>query len=326
MITVYFEKNRLLQSQIITNEDLSLLQKAIWIDLLCPTDAEETLIETYLKFNIPSKKEMQAIEPSSRFYHDNNAVFMTATVIANSTSSAPSSEAVTFIFTEMTLVTIRYSEPQSFSSFISSILKQNTLPYNVSTIFIGLLESSVDRLADILESVTSKLDDISQTIFRPKISERKTKGINYKKLLQEIGANGDLGAKSTESLISFNRLISYFKKNKGTMLDSNQLTQLELTAKDIDALSDHAAFISNKVGFLLDATLGMVNIEQSNIIKIFSVAAVIFLPPTLIASIYGMNFHVMPELHWALGYPFALVLMIISAWLPYQYFKHRKWL
>jgi magnesium transporter len=141
-----------------------------------------------------------------------------------------------------------------------------------------------------------------------------------------MGANADLNTKVCESLVTFNRLIPFFSQMAGSRINDERLQRLGTLGKDINSLSDHAIFLSSKVNFLLDATLGMVNIEQNNIIKIFSVAAVIFLPPTLVASIYGMNFHIMPELEWHYGYVYALGMILLAAWLPYKYFKHKKWL
>ena len=192
------------------------------------------------------------------------------------------------------------------------------------TLLIELLDVTVDRLADILELVGARLEEYSKIIFQPQ--DNTTAKLNYQKLMQEIGANGDLNTKARESLVTFNRLISFLAQTAGSRVDTEGQLRLATLGKDIVSLSDHANFVSSKINFLLDATLGMVSIEQNNIIKIFSVAAVIFLPPTLVASIYGMNFQFMPELMWKYGYIYSIGMIIIAAWLPYKYFKHRKWL
>lgn len=150
--------------------------------------------------------------------------------------------------------------------------------------------------------------------------------VDHKLRLQELGANVDLNTKIQDSLVTFNRLITFFCQIFEEKLDKDMQTKLHTISQDIHFLSDYLTFLSNKAYFLLDATLGMINIEQNDIIKIFSIVAVILLPPTLVASIYGMNFQHMPELSWRIGYPFAIVLMLISAWLPYKYFKKKKWL
>lgn len=327
MITAYRLTALGLQPVDIVAENVDLLNDARWIDLLSPNKQEEKLVEKYLDLDIPTKKEMQEIEPSNRLYKEGNTLFMTATMVSQSDSSNPSTDAVTFILTDKRLITVRYIEPHSFSLFISRLSRTYKNETQAEQLLIGLLESTVDRLADILENITHNLDHYSQLIFRPGQSNGNSQErTDYTSLLQNIGANGDLGTKARDSLVSFNRLVYYLGQTFGSKFEAEFQLNMSIIKKDIDALSDHASFISTKVSFLLNATLGMVNIEQNNIIKIFSVAAVIFLPPTLIASIYGMNFSFMPELDWRLGYPIAIMLMLISAWLPYRYFKKRKWL
>lgn len=324
MITAYLVENGALRSYIISKENHVLLKQAIWIDLLLPTSEEDKLIESMIFLNIPTRDDMREIEISNRLYKENNALFMTASMLVRSESKEPILDAVSFILTKSQLITIRYFDLQAFSIFISRIIKNEVNEANPRNLLIYLLEMIIDRVADILERVGGSIDKHSQIIFRP--NGRPKDKINFQQVLQEIGANGDLGAKVRESLITFSRLISYFKQNEKAALDiDNELHLVTLTA-DIQALSDHVGFLSNQVNFLLNATLGMININQSNIIKIFSIAAVIFLPPTVVASIYGMNFEFMPELKWHYGFPFAVGAMFLSALIPYQFFKWKKWM
>lgn len=300
--------------------NLFLLKDCLWVDLISPTSEEEAMVEKCLGINIPTREEMQEIELSSRLYKENDIIFMTATMIAQSESLTPKQDAVTFLLTKTQLITIRYIEPQAFKLFTRRISKASNIE-SPNTILTELLDATIDRLADILELISHLLDNYSKNIFQPDASTN----INYKQLLQQLGVTGELNSKIVESLVSFNRLIPFFDQ---AAVRSNSATHVRLNSlsKDVTSLSDHAIFLSNKIGFLLEATLGMVQIEQNAIIKIFSVAAVIFLPPTLIASIYGMNFHFIPELNWKFGYIFAIGLMLFSSWLPYRYFKYRKWL
>ncbi len=322
MIVAYsIVQNKIESIEVQTGNSVEL-DKAIWIDLLSPTRKEEKFVEEYLKIDVPTKKEMKGIEQSSRLYRENGSIFMTATMVAHSKSAEPKADPITFVLLEKKLVTVRYIEPHSFHMFIRHIKKAAANEYTPEKLLIDLYESTTDRLADILETLSHKFDEISKKIFHNKSNEP----IDYHKILQNIGSNGDLGAKVRESLASFNRLLVFFEQSAGSSFDIDTKVRLSIVMKDLSSLSDYASFISNKVNFLLDATLGMVSIEQNNIIKIFSVAAVIFLPPTLIASVYGMNFHHMPELNWYIGYPFAIVLMLISSFLPYRYFKSKKWL
>ena len=322
MITAYSIVQDKIESAEVKVGNNGNIENAVWIDLISPTKQEEKFIEAYLKLNIPTKKEMKGIEQSSRLYKEQGSIYMTATMVAQSKSAEPKANPVTFILSEHKLITVRYIEPHSFHMFIQRINKSDANDYTPETLLIDLYEATTDRLADILETLSHKFDELSKKIFHNKTD----KPVDYKGLLQKIGSNGDLGAKVRESLASFNRLLVFFEQSAGSSFDMDTRARLAIIMKDLSSLSDYASFISNKVNFLLDATLGMINIEQNNIIKIFSVAAVIFLPPTLIASMYGMNFKHMPELGWNLGYPISLVLMGISAWLPYRYFKRKKWL
>ena len=323
MIIAYLSKNKL-KPETITSTNQSLLAEALWIDLLVPSKDEEMLVEGLFNIDIPLREEMQGIEPSSRLYKENGTIFMTATMIAKSDSSEPKSDAITLIIKDDKLITVRYIEPQAFALFTSHLPSLSPDSHGATELIVALLEATIDRLADICERIGRCLDTYSQTIFRAKAPDKIK--INYKQLLQELGSNGDLNAKAWESLASFNRLNGFFGQAVASTLDEEMKSRLIALTKDISALSDQVKFLTSKINFLLDATLGMVNIEQNNIIKIFSIAAVIFLPPTLIASIYGMNFQVIPGLKWRFGYPLSIVLMLLSSWLPYQYFKIKKWL
>lgn len=322
MIIAYLNQNKL-QPELITADNQELLKSALWIDMLNPTRDEEKLVETMIHLDVPTREEMLEIELSSRLYKEDNALFMTVTMVAKSDTPEPKSDAVTLILADNLLVTIRYIEPLSFALFISQLPKLSKDDLNAVSLLIELLDTSIDRLADILENVSRALEEYSQALFHSQNGQDSHR-IDYKKFLQQIGAGNDLNTKVQESLISFNRLITFFSKKYATD-DLNIQSRLLMLSKDAKSLKDHVIFLSGKVVFLLDATLGLVNIEQNNIIKIFSIASVVLLPPTLIASIYGMNFDFMPELKWRLGYPFAILLMFFSAWLPYKYFKMKKW-
>jgi magnesium transporter len=313
-----------LEIQEITAANQALLSEALWIDLLSPSKEEEALVEQQCKLEIPTREEMGEIELSSRLYKESGTLYMTATMIAQADSPAPMLDPVSFMLTQQQLITIRYIEPKSFKLVVANFNKLDNTPHDAITVFIELLDATVDRLADILELVGRRMDEYSKTIFQNQtVSAAK---LDYKILMQQMGANADLNTKVCESLITFNRLITFFSQMAALRIDENHLLRLGTQSKDISSLSDHAIFLSAKVNFLLDATLGMVSIEQNNIIKIFSVAAVIFLPPTLVASIYGMNFKGMPDLDWHYGYAYALGLILFAAWLPYRFFKHKKWL
>ncbi|CEK09525.1 magnesium/cobalt transporter CorA [Legionella hackeliae] len=324
MIIAYLD-DQIIQAHEITKENIALVDRAIWLDLVSPTHEEEQIVEDKLGLNIPTREEMLEIELSSRLYKNKDALFMTANMIAQSESN-PKHEAVSFVLTKEKLITIRYIDPLAFKLFVMQLHKLDLNRSNPALLLITLLEATVDRLADILESVGHNLEKLSKVIFHSPANPPAGEKTDYQQIIQKVGIHADLNTNTRECLLTFNRLIAFFSQSAGTQIDAEGQTRLTTLSKDINSLSDHASFISSKINFLLDATLGLINIEQNAIIKIFSVAAVIFLPPTLIASIYGMNFKWMPELDLRWGYWVILAIMLLSALLPYKFFKYKKWL
>jgi magnesium transporter len=321
MVNVYFHEKSYQFRE--TDLDNSSLTQAIWIDLLNPSEKERQEVEKALGIHMPTQAEMCEIELSSRLYRDNGNLFMTVLTIAYSDSPKPKLAPITLILTLQQLITIRYIEPQSFNLFLSQ-LKKNKLTKPIE-LLTELLDVSIDRLADILERVGHRLDETSEIILRPELLESTSK-LNYRQFLYQVGIYGDLNTKARESLITFNRLVSFFEQIEGERLPKELQSRLFTVSKDIESLSSHADFLATKFNFLLDAILGMVNIDQNNTIRILSVIAVVFLPPMLVAGIYGMNFKFMPELSWYFGYPLALVVIVLAAWIPYKYFKRHRWL
>lgn len=320
MLHAYSCENNLLK-RIQLDPGKHISQNAVWIDLFEPTPQEEHAAEQCLNIDIPTRAEMNEIELSNRFYQEGDALYLTLTVIANADHD-PQTHAVTFVLTPQTMVSVRYTNLQPFHAFSTRAERSATGPNcNSKLLFMGLLEAIINRLADILETAGSQIDKLSHQILHQRPEKSETP--DFQKMLEQVGQHGDRISKARESMVSIQRLIGFLSTVKN---DEEVTNRLRTIAADASALNDHAMFLSGKITFLLDATLGMINIEQNNIIKIFSVAAVVFLPPTLIASIYGMNFRHMPELNWMGGYPMALCLMVASAILPYSYFKRRKWL
>jgi magnesium transporter len=184
----------------------------------------------------------------------------------------------------------------------------------------------IDRAADILERTGAEIDRVSHDIFEPE-GRRVDRTITYRYILRTIGRKGDLTSKVRESLVSIGRVLLYLANEADAMKWPKEMrSQLKTMQRDVQSLSDHASYLGNKITFLLDAMLGVMSVEQNNIIKTVSIAAVVLLPPTLVATIYGMNFKNMPELSWEYGYPLALVLMVVAALLPYFFFKWKRWL
>jgi magnesium transporter len=297
----------------------------LWADLFEPTGEEERAVESLLTVDVPTRDEMSEIETSSRLYEEGGAVYMTATVGSRMDSATPVSSAITFILADGRLITNRYVDPTPVRRFMSHVVRSPAACTSSATLLAGLVEAFVERIADLLEKVQGELDVVSATIF-PRTDGAAASNRDLHAMIQKIGANGDLISKARESLVSFQRLLTYVQQAGGVTLSSDQRGRFKSALRDVQSLSDHASFLGGKVSFLLDAVLGLINLEQNNIIKIFSVAAAMFLPPTLIASIYGMNFDFMPELHEHWGYPLALLAMVVSAVVPYAYFRRKGWL
>jgi len=300
-------------------------EHAMWIDMVAPTLDEERAVERAMGVDVPTREELQEIEPSSRVYKQAGALFLTATVISNADTPRPQTTVVTFVLTAGRLVTVRYAALQAFTTFVVRQQRGELARPDGKQVLLGLLDAIVDRVADILERIGGDLDAVSHEIFRADGHAGK-RSSTLRHLLRRIGRNGDITLKASESLVSLARVLTFLQQAGNRAVETEANGALETLDRDVRSLGNHATFLSDEVSFLLQATLGMVNIEQTDIIKIFSVAAVIFLPPTLVASIYGMNFQFMPELNWVFGYPFAILLMIISALLPYRFFKKRGWL
>lgn len=294
----------------------------VWIDMLSPPVDEIDAVEQLLDIEVPSREEMQEIELSSRLYVEGPALVMTMPVLINSATDEPESAPITFMLVNHQLLTLRYTDPLSFKIFARRINREPCLIATGEQALLGLLEQITDRLADILEVSIADLDGLSKEVFRTASSS--TKGRAFTEILRRIGRTGDLGSKIKDSLLGLNRLLLFLSSQPAIKGENRDRTKTLL--RDVTSITEHATFISNKTQFLLDATLGLINIEQNSIIKIFSVAAVAFLPPTLIASIYGMNYTNMPELSWKYGYLFAIALMIFSALVPFTYFRYKRWL
>lgn len=304
--------------------DTELPGGVIWYDLLQPTLAEEAIVSRALGIELPTQDEMREIELSARLYHEDGAEFMTALTVTGIGTDDPVKSPVTFVLKGATLVTIRHVEPKSFEGVIARSRRTGEA-VTAEGIMLALLDGITDRIADALERTGDEIDAISKEIFRKKQSNAGARTHDLQSLIDQIGLKGEFLGAIRESLVSISRLLAYHVAST-TNLRKDAKQKAKLLQRDATSLGEHASFLSDKTTFLLDATLGLINLQQNQIIKIFSVAAVAFLPPTLVASIYGMNFDHMPELHFSYGYPMALGLMVLSAVLPCVYFKRRGWL
>ncbi|MBR1190867.1 magnesium transporter CorA family protein [Bradyrhizobium sp. AUGA SZCCT0160] len=325
MLSVYVPSESTLK-KVEVAEPATLPESAVWIDMVKPTGEEDRAVERLTGIAVPTREDMQEIEISSRLYIENGARYMTATLMCHSDTDMPRTTAVTFIMAGHRLVTVRYDMPKPFA-LVENKLARSCMPgITGEMVLMELVDAVIDRCADILEKVGADVDQVSHDIFEPE-SERHGQAKRYSQILIAIGRKGDLTSKVRESLVSVGRVVTFLSAvMEGVKWSKDMREQLKTMQRDVASLTDHASYLSNKITFVLDAMLGVVNLEQNNIIKLFSVMAVVLMPPTLIASIYGMNFKAMPELEWAHGYPMALVMMLMAAVLPYFLFRWKKWL
>ncbi|MDE1173463.1 MAG: magnesium/cobalt transporter CorA [Parvibaculaceae bacterium] len=322
MITAYVRTNGSL-SPISVDHSGSIPHEAVWIDLVAPSEQEVRLVDEELQIDIPSLEQMEEIEVSSRLYEEDNAIYLTSTVLTNADTDQPEGIPVTFVMVGHRLVTLRYGEPLPFKVYAAKARRHHLPCSTGEEVLSGLLDAIVDRVADVLERIQRDLDDLSRVIFA---KDRARGKVDFEAVLRGVGRIQALTSKARDCLVGINRVLSFLGRPSESRVAKASSKNFKTIARDVTALSDHATFLTSNINFVLDATLGMINSEQNGIIKIFSVAAVVFLPPTLLASIYGMNFQVIPELKWEYGYPFAIGMMILSAVLPYYFFKRRGWL
>lgn len=301
---------------------------ATWIDLEDPTREEDKLVEECIQVQVPTRDDMREIEPSSRLYEQNGALYMTVSALYGVEEGRPASDPLGFVLTKDRLVTIRYVTPKPLRTFQQNARRDHMLVQDSLTALYGILDSIVDRLADELESAGSEIEKISAHIFAKETSARRIPAERLTALLTRIGRGQTLLTKVRETALSTARLLSFLSSTMH-MKDEKAAAVRERVGSlstDVHSLIEHSSFLGDNLIFLLDATLGLISIEQNAAMKLFSWAALVFLPPTLIAGIYGMNFKHMPELQWIHGYPMALTLILISAVAPILYLKRRGWI
>lgn len=333
MITAYRISG---EATVLAAEDIAagLDSDIVWIDLTAPSRAEEEAIETALKISVPTREDLKDIEPSSRLFVENGGIFMTASLVWKTETDFPDLTDIAFILTGERLLTVRYAEPRAFKLFAAALSRfcqnghgpegEGARRITASHLLVRLIETISDRTAEILEQETARIDALSLQVFSNQGKRRPPRYLEDR--LIDVAAHHRLLGKVRESLSSIARLVSFLQSLPVIQGDDETRNLSHTIARDIQSLSEHVSFIAGNITFLLDASLGLISVEQNAIIKIFSIASVVFLPPTLVASVYGMNFQFMPELGWSFGYPMSLVAMLVSAIVPYIFFRWKGWL
>jgi magnesium transporter len=297
----------------------------VFLDLMNPAKAEETEAEQWLEYQLPTREEMQEIEESARLYTEKGALYMTAWVPVGLDTPNPDTSAITFVVSPETLTTVRYSDPMAWRVLPDQVRRQCHTPVSSDAVFLLLLELIVSRIADALQSIETDLRNISRDIFR--VDPNKTGTGNecdLNEVIKLLGRRNALVANLRECLVSIARMLQFFLNNASPWMKGELAAQFRSVARDVKSLDDYTNQQTQEMTFLLESTLGLINIQQNQIIKIFTIAGVIFMPPTLIASIYGMNFEHMPELSHRWAYPIVLFALVLSAILPIVWFKSKK--
>jgi magnesium transporter len=301
---------------------------AVWIDLFSATDEEIASVAKALKITIPSRDDLEEIESSSRLQFDDGWMQLSTPVSAHSDDEGPTP--VGFLVSEKFLITIRYTEMRGFDTAIKLFSKDNAPACETDDVFAALIEGMVDYGADMLEQIGVTLNVLSRGIFHEYRKQKSARSVRRKnrelnEALLEIGSNGDHLSQIRESLLGLQRIVPFATEKSQGWIKPEIQARLKTVNRDILSLADFEVHLSNKIQFLLDATLGFINTEQNDIFKVLTIVSVVGIPPTFFASLWGMNFHNMPEYSWTYGYEFGLLVIFVSTLVPIFWFKWRGW-
>jgi magnesium transporter len=300
------------------------LGDAICVDLFNPTDDEVKQVNRAFGIEVPARHELEEIESSSRLQIDDDTLSLSMPIVAHGDDEGPTP--LGFVLTKNVLIIVRYSELRVLPDVVAALEKNGE--QTSSDVMVRLIDAMVDFAADVLERIGSDLNEISRQAFRRYASQRAHNVARATRRLKDtlvsLGAAGEQLSQIRESILGLQR-ITGFAADKGKWIDAENGKRLKTASMDLQSLADFENHLSNKVQFLLDAVLGFINTEQNDIFKVLTIVSVVGIPPTLIASMYGMNFVNTPEYHWNYGYAWGLFLIVISAVLPTIWFKWRGW-
>jgi magnesium transporter len=299
-----------------------------WLDLINPTREERASVENDYGLELPSREELSEVESSSRISEENGVLFLSIPVTAHVHAIEEAPSPIGFVLSKDVLVTIRYTQLHSFDAAAAKFSKRDTRGSSVDA-FATLVEEMVDLSADLLEGIAGELDGVSRSVFlRTRTRQRHLTRSNdaLRHTLIEVGNAGERLSRIRGTLLGLQRIVPFVSEPERDWIPNDLRSRLKLAQGDLLSLTDYETHLSDKVQFLLDAVLGFINTKQNDIFTVLTIVSVIGIPPTLVASIYGMNFKNMPELDWAWGYQFGLALIALSTVLPILWFKWRGWL
>ena len=327
MLNIFTLANgRLFQEEIESLEELTKFQP-IWVDLESPTLEEKRWIKQHYGLSIPEDAMDDDIEESARFYEEDNGELHIRSDFLIDDDEDPRSVRVAFILNQHNanlksrgvLFSIHDEDVPVFRLLRLRARRAPGLIEDAKEVLLKLFDADAEYSADTLENIYDELEGVSKQVLAGDVTDTRAGEV-----LAAIARQEDLNGRIRRNVMDTRRAVSFMMRSK--MLNSNQFEEARQILRDIESLDSHTAFLFDKINFLMDATVGFININQNKIIKIFSVASVALLPPTLIASVYGMNFRFMPELEWKYGYVYVLLLMVASAVGPMMYFRRRGWL
>lgn len=304
------------------------LRSAIWIDLISPTPEEATAIAAATGFTVPTEASASEIEASSRLATRDGVLYLSMPLILRS-EHGPLGVPAAFVLSPERLLTVRFAPSQVFDAFASHMPRGEDIHPGSAHILIGLMEAIVDRQADALEQVAHELDGISHRIFAMGIHQqggRKREDATLRITLGQLGRLGDLISHVRDTLVGAARIAPYVESTAAAWLPKELTPRIKTLQQDIASLNDFDTHLNDKLQFLLDATMGFINIAQNNVMKVMTIASVVGIPPVLVAGIYGMNFKSMPEYDWTHGYAYGLGLILLTTLIPLAIFRWRKWI
>lgn len=319
MINVFVLQNgRLNQVNIDSRSDLERVAP-VWADLTDPNDDERAWVKSIYGVTLPGQDEVKDIEASARYYEADGDLHLRTDFLLEEGDGPSRVVTVAFILARNMLFSVHTDDLPVFRLVRMRARSRPGSIADYKDVLLDLYATDAEYSADALEGIYQSLEEVSRRVLQKALTDQDAAAV-----LSAIAQEEDLNGRIRRNMMDTRRAVSFLMR--GRLLNSEQFEEARQILRDIESLDGHTAFLFDKINFLMDATVGFININQNKIIKIFSVASVAFLPPTLIASIYGMNFKILPELQWNLGYPFALALMVGSAIAPFWYFRRRGWL
>jgi magnesium transporter len=309
---------RLFQEEIESRDALSNVQP-VWVDLDAPTAEEKSWIAQHFGVTIPDDAVDDDLEESARFYEEDNGELHIRSDFLIDDDETPRNVRVAFILYKNVLFSVHGEELPVFRLLRLRARRIPALIEDAKDVLLKLYDADAEYSADALEGIYDALEKVSQRVLKEDVND-----VMAAEALSAIAKEEDLNGRIRRNVMDTRRAVSFMMRSR--LLNAEQFEEARQIMRDIDSLDSHTTFLFDKINFLMNATVGFININQNRIIKMFSVASVALLPPTLIASIYGMNFKSMPELDWTLGYPYAIALMVASVAAPFIYFRRKGWL